>query len=47
MKQIVGYQEEWVPGRPIEDCVGPDNELNENVLRCRNGYKRRVPIYSQ
>lgn len=46
-KRIIGYREEWVPGRPIEQCVGADKELNENVLRCRNGYKHKVPIYSE
>lgn len=45
-KRIIGYREEWVPGKPIEECIGPDKELNENVLRCRHGYKRRVPIYA-
>ena len=28
----------WVPGKPIRDCMGNSNELNENVIRCRNGY---------
>ncbi|WP_435101064.1 hypothetical protein [Arhodomonas sp. AD133] len=45
-KRIIGYREEWVPGKPMEECIGPDKELNENVLRCRHGYKRRVPIYA-
>lgn len=44
--KIIGYREEWVPGRPIEQCVGADRELNTNVLRCRNGYKHQVPIFS-
>jgi hypothetical protein len=44
---IVGYRKEWVPGRPLAQCLGPDKELNENVLRCRNGYFRQEPIYSK
>ena len=43
--QLVGYRDEWVPGKPLEQCVGEDKELNENVMRCRSGYNRRVPIY--
>jgi hypothetical protein len=43
--RVVGYREEYVPGRPLEVCVGPDRELNEAVLRCRNGYTRKIPIY--
>lgn len=44
---VVGYRDKWVPGRPLEECFGPDKELNENVLRCRNGYSRKVPIYNR
>ncbi len=43
--KIIGYKEIWVPGKAIEQCVGIDRELNEHVLRCRNGYKKKVPIY--
>lgn len=45
LHRILGYREEWVPGRPIEECVGADKELNEDVLRCRHGYSRKVPVY--
>jgi hypothetical protein len=45
--RVIGYREEWVPGRPMEQCVGADRELNMNVLRCREGYKLRVPVFNQ
>ncbi len=46
-RRVIGYREEWVPGRPIEQCVGADKELNENVLRCRNGYMHKVPVFNK
>lgn len=45
--EIVGWKEVHVPGKPFKECLGPDKNLNEEVLRCRNGYTRRVPVYSQ
>lgn len=39
------YETIWVPGKPLEECLGPSKELNENVLRCRNGYNKKVPVY--
>lgn len=39
------YEVIWVPGKPLEECLGPSKELNENVLRCRNGYNKKVPVY--
>ncbi len=44
-REIVGWRDEKVPGRPLEQCLGPDNEMNPEVMRCRSGYTRRVPIY--
>jgi hypothetical protein len=44
-REIVGWRDEKVPGRPLEECLGPDNEMNPEVMRCRSGYIRRVPIY--
>jgi hypothetical protein len=44
-RRIVGYREIRVPGKPLEDCIGPDNELNEQVKQCRDGYTQREPIY--
>jgi len=44
-REIVGYREVRVPGRPLEECMGPDREINPDVLRCRDGYMRREPIY--
>lgn len=46
-RQIVGYREQRVPGRPLEECLGRDKELNEDVLRCRNGYTEKVPIWNR
>ena len=43
--RLLGYRDVHVPGRPLKDCVGTDRELNEEVLRCRNGYTERVPIF--
>lgn len=43
--RVIGYREERVPGKPLEQCIGPDNELNEAVRRCREGYTQRVPVY--
>lgn len=39
-------RKEYVPGRPLKDCLTEQghNELNENVMRCRDGYYREVPI---
>ena len=45
-RRIVGYQQEWVTGRSLEECLGPDRRLNATVLRCRQGYQRRVPVYN-
>ncbi len=44
---ITGAREVWVPGRPLEQCLGPDRELNVDVLRCREGHKEQVPVYAQ
>lgn len=44
-RRIVGYREIRVPGKPLEDCIGSDNELNDQVKRCREGYTQREPIY--
>ena len=46
-RTVVGYREERVPGKPLEDCLGLDKELNADVLRCRNGYMQKVPIFSR
>jgi hypothetical protein len=43
--RVIGYRNETVPGKPLEDCMGPDNELNDAVRRCREGYTQRVPVY--
>lgn len=45
-RRIIGYEEKWVSGRPLGECLGPDKELNPAVLRCRNGYPVKIPIYS-
>lgn len=45
--EVVGWKEVHIPGKPFKECLGPDKNLNEEVLRCRNGYTRRVPVYSQ
>lgn len=34
----------WVPGKPLDQCLGPDKELNEDVLRCRNGYYKTIVV---
>jgi hypothetical protein len=44
-REIVGWREEKVPGKPLEQCLGPDREMNPDVVRCRTGYTQRVPIY--
>jgi hypothetical protein len=44
-REIVGYRDVRVPGRPLEECMGPDREINPEVLRCRDGYTVREPIY--
>jgi len=43
--EIVGYRDVRVPGRPLAECMGPDNEIGPEVLRCRDGYTKREPIY--
>jgi hypothetical protein len=45
-RRIVGYRHEWVAGRSLEECLGPDRRLDSAVLRCRQGYQRRVPVLS-
>ncbi len=44
-REVVGYRDVRVPGKPLEECMGPDREINPEVLRCRDGYVRREPIY--
>lgn len=39
------YREVKVPGKPLDECMGPESEVNEQVLRCTQGYTTRVPIY--
>lgn len=46
-RQIIGWKTVRVPSRPLKDCLGPNKELNKEVLRCRNGYTKRVPIYDR
>ena len=46
-RRIVGYQLEWVAGRSLEECLGPDRRLNPTVLRCRQGYQRRVAVFTE
>lgn len=43
---VVGYKQIWVSGRELKECMGNSNELNEAVLKCRNGYYRQVPVWS-
>ena len=43
--EIVGYRDVRVPGKPLAECMGPDREIGPEVLRCRDGYTRREPIY--
>ena len=44
-KKIIEYKEVWVYGKSLEQCMGKKKELNEFVLKCRNGYKKTVPVY--
>jgi pyruvate/2-oxoglutarate dehydrogenase complex dihydrolipoamide acyltransferase (E2) component len=44
-REIVGYRDVRVPGRPLSECMGPDREIGPEVLRCRDGYTKREPIY--
>ena len=46
-EEIIDWKEVHVPGKAIKECLGPDKTLNEEVLRCRNGYTQRVPIYKK
>jgi hypothetical protein len=34
----------WVPGRPLEECLGPNKELNPEVLRCQQGYYKEERV---
>jgi hypothetical protein len=34
-----------VPGKPLAECMGPEREIGPEVLRCRDGYTKREPIY--
>jgi|MudIll2142460700_1097286.scaffolds.fasta_scaffold102545_2 hypothetical protein len=43
--EIIGYRDVRVPGKPLAECMGPDREIGPEVLRCRDGYTRREPIY--
>lgn len=43
--EIIGYREVRVPGKSLAECMGPDREIGPEVLRCREGYTRREPIY--
>jgi hypothetical protein len=43
--EIVGYRDVRVPGKSLAECMGPDREIGPEVLRCRDGYTRREPIY--
>lgn len=45
-REVIGYTKEWVPGRPLQECLGPDKEMNDAVKRCRFGYVRKVPVYA-
>jgi pyruvate/2-oxoglutarate dehydrogenase complex dihydrolipoamide acyltransferase (E2) component len=44
-REIVGYRDVRVPGKPLAECMGPDREIGPEVLRCRDGYTKREPIY--
>jgi len=44
-REIIGYRDVRVPGRPLSECMGPDREIGPEVLRCRDGYMKREPIY--
>lgn len=46
-RHIIGWQTVRTPGRPLKECMEGHNELNEEVLRCRNGYEERVPIFNR
>lgn len=43
---VVGYRQIWVEGRELKECMGNANELNEAVMKCRDGYYRQVPVWS-
>ncbi|MDS4071399.1 MAG: hypothetical protein RKO24_17440 [Candidatus Competibacter sp.] len=49
--KIVKYQEIQILGKSWEECVKEHgrgrNELNEKVVRCKNGYKELIPIYDK
>ena len=38
------YRKVWVPGRPLEECMGSSKELNPDVLRCHEGYYRQERV---
>jgi hypothetical protein len=44
-REIIGYRDVRVPGKPLAECMGPEREIGPEVLRCRDGYTKREPIY--
>ena len=40
-RPIRQHRKVWVPGRPLEECMGASKELNPEVLRCHEGYYRQ------
>ena len=38
------FRKVWVPGRPLEECLGQSKELNPEVLRCQKGYYVQEPV---
>jgi hypothetical protein len=38
------YETRWVKGRPLRECMGPGNAMDESTIRCQKGYYEKDPI---
>ena len=36
------YKNVHVPGKPLKECMGPNNEINMKTLKCREGYTTKI-----
>lgn len=44
---VIGQRKIWVEGKSKEECLGNHRTLDDEYIRCRNGYEALVNVYQE
>lgn len=44
-KRMMAYERIWINGKSLEECMKYNKELNNNTVKCRSGYYKRIKVW--